>query len=283
MSPASVPQPTTWPDVASLDRRRAPGLGATVRSEWTKLWSARAPKRNLILGIVLSIGMTALIALAIGSTYDEWTAAQRADYEPIMFSLSGSLFLGIFFMAASVNVVTAEYASGMIRTTFTVTPRRSRVILAKALVITGVTLVAGVVAYVGMLAVGQVVFASFDMPTVGLADADVVRTVVLFAATMPVFPIIAVAWSFVVRSTAAALTSVLALLFVPSFVGGLLPDWWQRNIVSLLPGPATDAISVGHLDDSPTYLHPVAAALVAVAWVVVLVVLACRVVARRDA
>lgn len=268
---------------AVLDQIPAPGFGTTLRSEWTKLWSARAPKRNLILGVVLSIGMTALVGLAVGSTYDDWNAAQRADYDPLLFSLSGSLFLGIFFMTASVNVVTAEYTSGMIRTTFTATPRRTRVVLAKAAVISVVTVVAGMVAFAGMIAVGQAIFAAYDMPTVSFGDGDVWRALVLLAVTMPVFPIIAVAWSFVVRATAAALTSVLALLFLPSMFGGLLPDWWQRNVVSVLPGPATDAVTFSHIDDSPTYLQPVVAAFVATAWVVVLLAIACRVVSRRDA
>ena len=84
-------------------------------------------------------------------------------------------------------------------------------------------------------------------------------------------------------STAAAVASTLALIFAPSMFGALLPEWWQRNVISLLPGPAADSLSLGHVQDSPQYLAPLPAAVVVVAWLIGALVLAGRILDRRDA
>jgi hypothetical protein len=54
-------------------------------------------------------------------------------------------------------------------------------------------------------------------------------------------------------------------------------------VLSLFPGPASDSLTVGHIEPSDVYLHPVAAALVVAAWLAASLVLARVVFARRDA
>jgi ABC-2 type transport system permease protein len=98
----------------------------------------------------------------------------------------------------------------------------------------------------------------------------------------PLFPVIGIAVTVVLRSTAASLSAVLALIFVPSMFGSLLPSWWQRNVLSLLPGPASDSIAIGHLNESDMHLQPVVAVVV-IAWLAALLVLARVLLYRRDA
>lgn len=260
-----------------------PGLGDTVASEWLKLRTSRAPRRNLLIGVLLGTAFSALLSFAAAATFDEWTLAQRMEFDPISYSLSGGLFVSIFFIAVGVNVVTSEYATGMIRLTFAATPNRGRVLLGKVIVVSIATTVAGFAATVAMLVVGQVVFSAYDLPTVGPGDVDLWRTIVSMTVLTPVFPVLSVVAAFLMRSTAAAVSSMLALLFVPSLFGALLPGWVQRNVLSLLPGAASDSVAIGHLVDSPTYLHPVAAAAVLVGWMVGALLLARFDLDRRDA
>lgn len=260
-----------------------PGLGAAFQSEWIKLRTARSPRRNLLLGTLLGVGFSALLGLVVGATFSDWPAADQADFDPLLFSLSGGMFTAIFFAAVGVNVVASEYTSGMIRLTLTVTPKRSRVLYAKGLAVTLATFVFGAIAAVGMFASSQAIFAAYDLPTAGLGTAEVWRTLLLISVISPLFPVIAVAITVMLRSTAAALSTVLALIFAPSIFGGLLPRWWQENIISLLPGPASDSVAIGHLADSSMYLHPAPAVGVLVVWLVVLYGLANVVLNRRDA
>lgn len=263
--------------------RPDPGLRATIASEWAKLRTAKAPRRNLVLGTVLSIAVSLLLAAVVAATFDDWSAADRADFDPVLYPLSGSLLLAIFYVAASVGTVASEYGSGMIRLTFTTTPKRWRVLLAKSIVVGLVVTAASTVAVSGMLFLSQLVFAASDLPTAGLSDGDFLRTFLLLIVAGPVFPVLSVAVAFLLRTAAASVTTILALILLPSMIGPALPGWWQRNVLALLPGPAGDSLAIGHLDDSELHLHPVAATVVVIAWVVGMVGLAHRVLTRRDA
>lgn len=260
-----------------------PGWSSTFRAEWTKLWTARSPRRNLLLGIVLGVAFSSLVAVGTGATFDEWSTADQANFDPILFPMTGSIFVAIFFAAVGVNVVASEYSSEMIRLTLTATPRRHRVLYAKAATVAIATGIAAAVAIVGMMAAGQLIASAYDLPTVSAGDRDLWRVVLAMTVLGPLFPVIAVAIAFLARSTAAALSSVLALIFVPTMFGQLLPTWWQENVLSLLPGPASDSIAIGHLDDSAMYSHPAAAGIVVVVWAAALIGLAQLRLARRDA
>ncbi len=263
-------------------RSSGPGFGATFAAEWSKFWSARSPRRNLVLGAVLGVALSALLALAAGATFDDWSDGDRAAFDPLLYSMSGAMIAAVFFVAVGAKVSTAEYSSRLIDLTFSVTPRRRRVVGAKVAVVALATWAAGGVAVVGMVAASQAVFGAFDTESIGLLESETIRTLVLVILTVPVFPVLAVLLGFLFRSTAPTITVALALLFGPWVFGGLFPLWWRENVFSLLPGPAADAVSIGHLDSSPMYLDTLPAAVVLVAWVVGSLVITSTVVDRRD-
>ena len=282
---SSTPNPTEagGPPGMEASGHTDPGFKATLASELIKFRTATTPRRNLLLGVLLSVGLSTLIAFVFGAAWDELQPVDRASFDPIVFPLAGSLFLVIFFVAVGVNVVAGEYNSGMMRLTLTATPKRGRVLYAKVIIVSVATAIAGLVAYLAMFGISQVIFGAFDLPTASFGDADVQRLLLVSALVGPLFPVIAVALTFLFRSTAAALSTTLALIFAPSIFGGLLPGWWQRNILSLLPGAASDSLAIGHLQDSEMYYQPAVAALVVVAWLVGFLALAQRSLTRRDA
>ena len=149
----------------------------TLRSEWTKLSSLRGTAYKLALAFLLSVGLTGLLALVIGATWDGASAADRAGHDPVGIGLFGSLFSTIVFAVLGATAVTKEYSSGMMRLTLTATPRRGRVLAAKAAVVAGLTLVAGLVTAVTTFLVAQAVFAAYGVPTAGLGSGDALRTV----------------------------------------------------------------------------------------------------------
>ncbi len=242
---------------------------ATLASEWTKLVTVRSTWITLALSLLVSTGITALVSWAIGWSWNDLSASDRADFNPILDSLAGSTFGAILFVVLGVNLVASEYATGMIRQTMTVTPRRGRVLLAKVLVVSAVAVVAGIVVNVATFLTGQAVFAAYDLPTASLSDGDAFRSVVLgMAVTSPVLPILGIAMAFLFRSAAIGITVVLALTFMPSFFGPLIPQRWQENVLAFLPGNASNSIASGHLSDSAMDLDPWLAAVVLAAWMV---------------
>jgi ABC-2 type transport system permease protein len=269
--------------VSSFAELAPPGFTATLRSEWTKLWTAKGPRRNLVLGSVLGVALSALLALAVGATFSEWSVSDQAEFDPVLFSFSGSILSAIFFVAVGAKVATSEYSSDMIRLTFAATPRRDRVLGSKLVVVTVVTWLFGVVALTGMVVASQLVFAAYDLQTASVLEGEALRTLFLVALTVPLFPVLAVVGGVLFRSTAPTITVVLLLLFFPSFFGGLFPTAWQENLFSLFPSSAVDALTIGHLTDSSMFLDTLPALAVTIAWIVVPIAVARAVLQRRDA
>lgn len=260
------------------------GFGATLASEWTKMTSVRSTWITIALALILSIGMTALVALVVGFTWDEWTPQDQASFDPITFSFAGWLFGLIVISVLGVNLVASEYGSGMMGLTLTATPKRGRVLAAKMLIVVAVTMVVSVVTMLGMFFAAQLILQSFDMPSVGLFDENVPRAIIGTAMLSPFFPLIGAAFGFMLRSTAGAITAVLALIWVPEIIGAFLPRWWRENVISLLPGPAADSLTLSHVMDSPSHLDSMPlAALVVFAWMVIFIGGAYLALTRRDA
>ena len=79
------------------------------------------------------------------------------------------------------------------------------------------------------------------------------------AVLSPLFPLIALALGIVLRSTAAAIIAVLAVIFGPPFLAGVLPQSWQGDALDYVPVTAGDSIAIGHLPDAAAGLSPAVA------------------------
>jgi ABC-type transport system involved in multi-copper enzyme maturation permease subunit len=254
-----------------------------IQSEWTKLSTLRATRVQLGIAVVLSPVLSALAALIVGLTHHDWKPQDVAGFEPIGFSMIGTLVGGIVFAVLGVRAVTAEYGSGMIRLSLTATPRRERLLAAKAAVVALVTLVAGTVMTVAMFVAAQAILSGYDVESAGLGDGDALRAVLATSVTSPIVPLFALSLGFMLRSTAGAITSVLGLIFVPAIVGAILPQSWQDHVLVYLPGAASDAIAFGQLPDAPHGLSPAIAALVLAGWTALFLGGALLALERRDA
>jgi hypothetical protein len=122
-----------------------PSLLARVRDvlafEWTKLQSVRSNYWTLLIAAVVTLGVTAIVA---GSLAAASASGRGAPIDPLASSFLGYTEYAVLPVTVlSVLVVTSEYATGLIRTTFTAVPRRWLVLAAKAAVTGGAALAAG--------------------------------------------------------------------------------------------------------------------------------------------
>lgn len=260
------------------------GFSATLASEWTKLNSVRSTYIAAGLGIVLSIGMTALITFVIGATMDGWDPEDIEAADPRLTWTFGSIFSAICFSVLGVNFVTSEYSSGMIRQTLATTPRRSRVLFAKVLTLSVFILVCGLISIVGMFFVGQAMLSINDAPTASIGDDGVLRMLVLLILVTPIYPLFGAMLGFLIRGTGGSITAVIGLIFGPSIFGAALPNWWQENVIAYLPGNASDALTISHIDpDMQVFAEIPLAALALVAWIAVFIGVAWLSLTKRDA
>jgi ABC-type transport system involved in multi-copper enzyme maturation permease subunit len=255
----------------------------TLAAEWTKLTSLRSTYITLALGIGLSLAATPLIGIAFGSRWDSMSASEQADFQPAAFAMFGYLFSQIIFAVLGVLVVASEYSSGQIRLSLAATPRRGRLLFAKLTILAVVTLVAGLATSFGMFFVGQMVFSAYDAPVASLTDDGALRAVLGVGAMLMIVPVLAACVAALLRSTPAAITTVLAVTFAPQLLEELVPAWWQDNVLSLLPGSAMENLMIAHLvEENPAY-GPVTAILIIVAWLVIGIGSAYAVLRWRDA
>jgi ABC-type transport system involved in multi-copper enzyme maturation permease subunit len=146
--------------------------------------------------------------------------------------LNGVLLGLVAVVALGVLFVTAEYRRGTILATFAASPRRGRVLAAKALVLGAATFAAGLVAAFTSFLVGSAIAAGKGLAMPSLADPGVLRAVLGTAALLAVVAVFALGVATIVRRSTPAITVVLLLLVVPHIVATGLPlgvaAWVQR-------------------------------------------------------
>lgn len=231
---------------------------------------------------MLAVVATTGAAVAVGASWDHWSATDRAGFDPIVYSFLGLILSGIFAVVLGIRVVSSEYNTGMIRWTLTATPNRSRVFAAKMAVVALVTGAAGLVTSVILFGIGQLVFGAYDVPSVSLTESTVLRAVLVQAVVTPVYPLIGAALAGVARSAVAPLTAVLVLIFAPSVLAAFVPESWRR-VLRFTPGAASDALSFTSSPDPSTEVGILAAILVIAAWLAAFLAVGGLRFARRDA
>jgi ABC-type transport system involved in multi-copper enzyme maturation permease subunit len=151
------------------------------------------------------------------------------DDDIVVNSLIGVQLSLLVAVAFGVLVATSEYRTGTVRTTFTATPRRTRVLAAKATVVGGTVLVAGLVgAPLGFLLAQPGLrdsgYAPPAYPEPSLSDGTTLRAVLGTAMFLAVLALFSLAVGIVIRRAARAISFVVALMLVPAIVGDALPS-----------------------------------------------------------
>ncbi|MFG1808575.1 ABC transporter permease subunit [Streptomyces sp. NPDC049040] len=153
--------------------------------------------------------------------------------------------VGVFAGLVVVTVVatmfvTAEYRRGLIRTTLTASPRRGRVLAAKAAVIGAVSFVTGLAAAVIAVPLVGAVEKSKGFPLHRVPFATEVRVIVGTAALFAVTAVLALALGSVLRRSAGAVTAVVVAIVLPYIlaVAAVLPAGPSRWLTRLTPAAA---------------------------------------------
>jgi hypothetical protein len=107
------------------DTGPATTINRHLKGEWTKLRTLPSTWRTAAFATVLAIGFTAAVDLSQLSRHS-MTAQQYQSFDATSASLFGVIIAATLLGALAVRTVTAEYATGMIRSTFSAMPARRR-------------------------------------------------------------------------------------------------------------------------------------------------------------
>jgi ABC-type transport system involved in multi-copper enzyme maturation permease subunit len=111
--------------------------------------------------------------------------------------------------------ITAEYRRGLIRVSLTASPRRGRLLAAKAVVIGAVSFVTGVIAAALAVAVGARILAGTGVPLWPVPALSLVRMIVGTGALLAVAAVLALAVGTAARRSATAVAAAIVVIFVP--------------------------------------------------------------------
>jgi ABC-2 type transport system permease protein len=299
---APSPSPTPAPTVGHVDRVRVT-FPRVVRSEWIKLRTLRSTVWCLALIIVLAAGVSLLVAAVIPSTSAGTAEAQRSLQVTV-----GTAGLGLAQLIAAilgVLIITGEYSTGMIRSTFAAVPKRIPALLAKALVLAVSTFVVAVVS-IAISALTTAPILSGKGLGNHLGDGDVLRPLLGGAVYLMLIAVLAFTFGAIIRVSAGGIAAILGLVLVApgilQLISSLAQVKWLSNVAAFLPSQAgakmyafdatsssaaalggRRAVEAAASTSGTVDLNSWQGLLVVLAWVVVGIIVSLILVKRRDA
>jgi hypothetical protein len=154
-------------------------------------------------------------------------------------------------------------------------PKRTQIVLTKALLIAGVTLLVALTANVAGFAFGQAMLERENIG-VSITEADSMRAILIGAVAVSAFAVIGVGLGTLVRRASIANILIALVVVGGQIIGTAMPSSAQRY----LPFNALQATVTVHRGEE--LLAPLPAVLMLVTYAVILIVAASIVIRRRD-
>jgi ABC-type transport system involved in multi-copper enzyme maturation permease subunit len=215
-------------------------------SEWTKLRSLRSTIYTLLVTAIVTIGFGALASAITASRWPSMPAADKAEFDPLSTSLVG-VNLGVLVIGVlGVLLISGEYSTGMIRSTFAAVPKRLPVLWAKAGVYSLVGLAVAVPSTLIAFFAGQA-FLSNQQIQISFSHAGVPGAVLGSALYLTLVGLLGLGLGGILRNTAAGIAAFAAIMFVVPPLISFLPSSTANAIDPYLPSNAGSAImTLGH-------------------------------------
>ena len=270
-----IPRPT------SLRIQGRQTILRSARSEWIKFWTLRSTWITSFIAIALTVLFGAGLAAALG---------QSEEYQDKAMNLitSGLTFGQIVVAVLGALIITGEYSSGQIRSSLAAVPRRGRLLLSKAVVLSVSSFLLGSVSVFLSWAISK--------PFLGehagsLTDSHYFGHIWGSGLVFVGIALMTLGIGFLLRSTAGAITVVVSLLFVITIPLQLAASKWEwiNKVIGCLPSTVSEAVSDPFQRTTEwgaqgvQFLSHGQAVAVFAAWALVPLIIAWFVFSRRDA
>jgi hypothetical protein len=113
------------------------------------------------------------------------------------------------------------------QTTLAATPRRHRLLAAKAVLATAVAVLAGQALMFAAFFLGQALLAGQDVPNAALGDPGVLSAVTGGGLYLSAIALLALGLGTIMRATAGALATLVGIVFLVPAISSLFPSWLQ--------------------------------------------------------
>jgi ABC-type transport system involved in multi-copper enzyme maturation permease subunit len=223
--PAGAAAPTSSVATATFDQVSA--RGDLPRRSWTpdpiagfypcvpsaSTWQQRSAG-------AFSISGSGDIAPLVGDIISaQWTGASIVN---------GTIVALLFVIVIATLFATSEYRRGLIRTTLAASPRRGRVLTAKALVAGSLAFAAGAIATAIAEVITRRVLAANGSYLFPQSGPDLARVIIGTGLLLGLAAALAVALGMMLRRSAAAVAAGIVLLVLPGVLGSQSGNWLMR-------------------------------------------------------
>jgi ABC-2 type transport system permease protein len=263
-----------------LETVRSVAFQRVLLSEWTKLRSVRSTKWSLAAGFVLTIAFPVIFAFVTRSHWHSMSPSDRAGRHPLEIALAGVNVAQLAIAVLGVLLISAEYSTGSIRSTFTAVPKRLPVLWAKLLDYAVVSFLLILPAVLVSFFASQAIVDSIHPLRLSFTQPGVARSVIGGALYVMLVGVFALAIGAIVRNTAGGIAAFAAIFFVLPPLMFTLPTSWNNAISQYLPSEAGRQIFGLH--HAVHQLRPVTGGLVFAAYCAVAIVIAAVLLVRRD-
>jgi ABC-2 type transport system permease protein len=255
-----------------------------LRSEWTKLRSVQSTRWTAVTVLGVTVGVSALLAAVGGTNANEVGA--RGDDDVVVNGLRGVWLGQVAMVALGAVAATSEFATGTIRATFAAIPRRVIAFGAKVAVVGAFALGVGSAASALSFVIAQPLlhesgFVPPAYPIVSLTDSVTLRAVAGTALYLTLLALMAVGVGAIVRHPAAAMTSAVGLVLVPTVVMEFFTGAPRELLQQVAPSAGLAIQITSERYDTPP-LGPWGSLGVTAAWTLVAVLVAAWTIRRRD-
>ncbi len=274
---AATPAASRVPQLEHTGRVTFPRV---LLSEWTKFRSVRSTAWTLAVGILLTVLFPVLFATVTSSHWGQMSPQDRANRSPLDIALAGVNVAQLAIAVLGVLVITAEYSTGSIRSTFTAVPKRLPVLWAKLLDYAVVSFVVMVPAVLISFFASQAILSRHDILQVSFTAPGIARCVIGGALYTTMVGIFALALGAIVRNTAGGIAVFAGIFFVLPPLMFTLPQSWNNAISQYLPSDAGRQIFA--LQHGQHTLTPLAGGLVFAGYCAAAIVVAAYLLHRRD-
>jgi ABC-2 type transport system permease protein len=265
---------------------RAPIRRVTFReamdSEFAKIRSVRSTFWTLLICLLLSVGISVLIAAVTSANWDSLSDSSKATMD--MSAVVAGVYFGVLVTGVlGVLVVSTEYGTGMMRTSLTAFPRRGTLFAAKAVVLTLVVLLLGLIIAFASYALASPFYTKHGVD-LSLSQTANLRALFAVPVYLTLVALMGFGMAFLLRHTAAAISGLVGLLFVIPIITNFLPGTVGKDVNKIVPSNAGTAMMVTHPSTTGTPpLSPLGGLITLLIWAAVLIVPALALFRHRDA
>ncbi|MEW2357068.1 ABC transporter permease [Spirillospora sp. NPDC029432] len=213
-----------------------------LAAEWHKLRSVKSTAWTLA-ALAGSVLLCFLWSWFVARHWDGRPPGERASMRAAPAEQPLVLALPVCAAVLGALAITSEYATGMIRTSMATVPARPRLFAAKAVVVAGVVLPAGLASVTAAVTVGRAIVGGRAVPSFAEPVTGQVPHLLGLAVWAAVIALVGYGAGAVLRSTAGAITAVVVLLMVLPPLADLLPGPWDARAGSVLLTRLPDQIA----------------------------------------